>query len=65
MIIVIVNTGLETENLEQMIGEIWPDVQIVDALVDHLAANTDAMANNVHKRYLYMNEVNDFPTITF
>ena len=39
--------------------------QIVDALVDHLAANTDAMTNNVHKRYLYMNEVNDFPTITF
>ena len=39
--------------------------QIVDALVDHLATNTDAMANNVFKRYLYMNEVNDFPTITF
>ena len=39
--------------------------QILDALVDHLAANTDAVQNNVHKRYLYMNEVNDFPTITF
>ena len=39
--------------------------QIVDALVDHLAANTDAMTNNVHKRYLYLNEINDFPTITF
>ena len=39
--------------------------QIVDALVDHLATNTDAMTNNVHKRYLYLNEINDFPTITF
>ena len=39
--------------------------QILDALVDHLAANTDANANNVHKRYLYINDVNDFPTITF
>ena len=39
--------------------------QILDALVDHLAANTDAVANNVHKRYLYLNDINDFPTITF
>ena len=39
--------------------------QILDALVDHLVTNTDALANNVHKRYLYLNEINDFPTITF
>ena len=39
--------------------------QILDALVDHLAANTDAAQNNVHKKYLYMNDVNDWPTITF
>ena len=39
--------------------------QILDALVDHLVTNTDAVANNVHKRYLYLNEVNDWPTITF
>ena len=39
--------------------------QILDALVDHLVTNTDAVANNVHKRYLYLNEINDFPTITF
>jgi len=38
--------------------------QIVDALVDHLAANTDALPSNVIKRFAYMHEVNDFPAIT-
>ena len=38
--------------------------QIVDALVDHLAANTDALPSNVIKRYAYLDEVNDFPAIT-
>jgi len=38
--------------------------QIVDALVDHLAANTDALPSNVFKRYLYLDDINDWPTIT-
>jgi len=38
--------------------------QIVDALVDHLAQNTDALPSNVIKRYAYLDEVNDFPAIT-
>jgi len=38
--------------------------QIIDALVDHLAANTDALPSNVIKRYAYLDEVNDFPAIT-
>lgn len=38
--------------------------QIIDALVDHLAANTDIYANNVYKRYLYLDDINDWPTIT-
>jgi len=38
--------------------------QIIDALVDHLAANTDIHANNVFKRYLYLDDINDWPTIT-
>lgn len=37
--------------------------QIIDAFVDHLAANTDALPSNVIKRYAYMHEVNDFPAI--
>jgi len=38
--------------------------QIIDALVDHLASNTDIHANNVFKRYLYLDDINDWPTIT-
>jgi len=38
--------------------------QIIDALVDHLVANTDVLTNNVTKRYAYLDEVNDFPAIT-
>ena len=38
--------------------------QIIDALVDHLAQNTDALPSNVTKRYAYLDEVNDFPAIT-
>lgn len=38
---------------------------ILDALVTHLAANTTAHVNNVHKSYKYLDDINDFPTITF
>jgi hypothetical protein len=38
--------------------------QIIDGLVDHLAANTDALLSNVSKRFAYLHEVNDFPAIT-
>lgn len=38
--------------------------EIINALVDHLAANTDALPSNVIKRYAYMHEVNDWPAIT-
>lgn len=39
--------------------------QILDALVDHLGTNTDVHANNVHRKYKYMHDINDFPAITF
>ena len=39
--------------------------QIIEALVDHLGTNTDVHANNVHRKYKYMHDVNDFPAITF
>jgi len=38
---------------------------ILDALVTHLAANTTAHVNNVHKSYKYLDDINDYPTITF
>ena len=38
---------------------------ILDALVTHLAANTTAHVNNVHKSYKYLDDINDWPTITF
>ena len=38
---------------------------ILDALVAHLATNTTAHVNNVHKSYKYLEEINDWPTITF
>ena len=37
----------------------------LDALVTHLAANTTAHVNNVHKSYKYLDDINDWPTITF
>ena len=39
--------------------------QILAAFVDHLGSNTDVHANNVHRVYKYMNDLNDFPAITF
>lgn len=39
--------------------------QIINALVSDLESNTDVAAGNVHKRYKYLDEVNDFPSITF
>ena len=39
--------------------------QIIDALVADLEANTDVEAGNVHKRFKYLDELNDFPSITF
>ena len=38
---------------------------ILDALVAHLATNTTALVNNVHKSYKYLDDINDWPTITF
>ena len=39
--------------------------QIVNALVADLEANTDVAAGNVHRRFKYLDELNDFPSITF
>ena len=39
--------------------------QIVDALVDHLGSNTDVFPANVSRTYKYLDDVNDFPYITF
>ena len=39
--------------------------QIIDALIADLEANTEVASGNVHKRYKYLDEVNDFPSITF
>ena len=39
--------------------------QIMDALVSDLESKTDVAAGNVHKRYKYLDEINDFPSITF
>lgn len=39
--------------------------QIINALIADLEANTEVASGNVHKRYKYLDEVNDFPTITF
>ena len=39
--------------------------QIIDAMVADLEANTDVAAGNVHKRFKYLDELNDFPSITF
>lgn len=38
---------------------------ILDALVTHLANNTTALVNNIDKQYHVLDEVNDFPAITF
>lgn len=38
---------------------------IIEALVGHLGTNTDVHANNVHRTYKYMHDLNDFPAITF
>jgi len=38
---------------------------IIEALVDHLGTNTDVHANNVSRSYKYLDDVNDFPYITF
>lgn len=38
---------------------------ILDALVTHLATNTTALVNNIDKQYHVLDEVNDFPAITF
>ena len=39
--------------------------QIIDALVADLETNTDVAAGNVYKRFKYLDELNDFPSITF
>ena len=39
--------------------------QIINALIADLEANTEVASGNVHKRYKYLDQVNDFPTITF
>ena len=39
--------------------------QIIDALVSDLESNTEVPTGNVHKRYKYLDELNDFPAITF
>ena len=39
--------------------------QIINALVADLEANTDVAAGNVYKRFKYLDELNDFPSITF
>jgi hypothetical protein len=39
--------------------------QIIDALVADLEVNTDVATGNVHKRFKYLDELNDFPSITF
>ena len=38
---------------------------IIEALVDHLGSNTDVLPANVFRRYKYLDDVNDFPYITF
>ena len=38
---------------------------IIESLVGHLGTNTDVHANNVHRTYKYMHDLNDFPAITF
>ena len=40
--------------------------QIIDTtLIADLEANTEVASGNVHKRYKYLDEINDFPSITF
>lgn len=38
---------------------------IIEAFVNHLGNNTDVLPTNVFRRYKYLDDVNDFPTITF
>lgn len=38
---------------------------ILNALVTHLANNTSALVQNIDKQYHVLDEVNDFPAITF
>jgi len=38
---------------------------IIEALVDHLGTNTDVLPANVSRSYKYLDDVNDFPYITF
>jgi hypothetical protein len=39
--------------------------QIINALISDLESNTEVASGNVHKRYKYLDEINDFPSITF
>lgn len=39
--------------------------QIIEALVDHLGSNTDVLPTNISRRMKYIDDVNDFPYITF
>lgn len=38
---------------------------IVEAFVAHLGSNTDVLPANVSRRFKYLDDVNDFPYITF
>jgi len=38
---------------------------IIEAFVSHLGSNTDVLPANVFRRFKYLDDVNDFPTITF
>ena len=39
--------------------------QIIDALRDHLVANTDVEDGNCQRFWVYLHEINDFPFIAF
>ena len=39
--------------------------QIIDALRDHIVANTDVLDGNCQRFFVYLHEINDFPFIAF
>jgi len=39
--------------------------EIIEAFVAHLGSNTDVFPDNVSRRFKYLDDVNDFPYITF
>jgi len=39
--------------------------QIAEALVEDIHTKTDVLQGNVHRQMIFLNEVNDFPFVTF